>query len=64
MNTTVSIGMASLSQLKYQNELQSKNLSQKSDINIGQMLLGKADEALYQAKQTGRNQVVIKKIAH
>ncbi|MBE9568104.1 MAG: sensor domain-containing diguanylate cyclase [Proteobacteria bacterium] len=63
LTTTVSIGMASLSQLKYQNDLQRKNFNQKPNDKLGQLLLGKADEALYQAKQTGRNQVVIKKMA-
>jgi len=59
LSTTVSIGMASLSQLKHQN----KSFSDKQSENLDKMLLGKADEALYQAKQTGRNQVVIKKMA-
>ena len=63
LSTTVSIGMASLSQLKYQDEQQVRNYGQKANDKLGQLLLGKADEALYQAKQTGRNQVVIKKMA-
>lgn len=62
LSTTVSIGMASLSQLKYQANLHN-NQQQKSPSDLDKVLLGKADEALYQAKQTGRNQVVIQKMA-
>ncbi len=55
LHTTVSIGLASLSQI-----------IQKPDDNnqqlLDKILLAKADEALYQAKQTGRNQVVIKQM--
>lgn len=58
LRTTVSIGLASLSQLKHQSD------ENKIDpLQLDKMLLKKADEALYQAKQTGRNQVVIKKMA-
>lgn len=64
ISTTVSIGMASLSQLKYQTKPQNQNPLDNRANDLDKMLLGKADEALYQAKQTGRNQVVIKKIAH
>lgn len=64
ISTTVSIGMASLSQLKYQTKTQNQNSLDNRVNDLDKMLLGKADEALYQAKQTGRNQVVIKKIAN
>ncbi len=63
LGITVSIGLASLSQIKYQREVESKGQSQFDTENLDQLLLGKADEALYQAKQTGRNQVVIQKMA-
>ncbi len=59
LGTTVSIGLASLSQLKY--HIDTSEIEQQ---HLDKMLLGKADEALYQAKQTGRNQVVIKKMAN
>ena len=64
LSTTVSIGMASLSQLKYQTKTHDQDQPESHPIDLDKMLLGKADEALYQAKQTGRNQVVIKKIAN
>lgn len=64
ISTTISIGMASLSQLKYQTKTQNQNQLDNRVNDLDKMLLGKADEALYQAKQTGRNQVVIKKIAN
>ena len=63
LNITVSIGLASLSQIRYQINNSEKNSLYKTTEGLDQLLLGKADEALYQAKQTGRNQVVIKKMA-
>ena len=63
LNITVSIGLASLSQIRYQAGIHEKDPSHTITDNLDQLLLGKADEALYQAKQTGRNQVVIKKMA-
>jgi len=63
LGITVSIGLASLSQIKFQHDTQNKGLPQLETNNLDQQLLGKADEALYQAKQTGRNQVVIQRMA-
>ena len=59
---TVSIGLASLSQILHQPDLAHKKSTQNSSENLDKALLGEADEALYQAKQTGRNQVVIKRM--
>jgi len=63
LNTTVSIGIASLSQLKYQAGANNAMPLNEYSHELDKLLLRKADEALYQAKQTGRNQVVIKKAA-
>ncbi len=62
LSITVSIGLASLSQIRHQMNNNEKDSLNQSTENLDQLLLGKADEALYQAKQTGRNQVVIKKM--
>ena len=60
---TVSIGLASLSQIKHHLKSTGKNTSANAVTDLDKILLGKADQALYQAKQTGRNQVVIQKMA-
>ena len=63
LSMTVSIGLASLSQIKHHLKSTDKNTSASALDDLDKILLGKADQALYQAKQTGRNQVVIQKMA-
>ena len=63
LGITVSIGLASLSQIRFQKGSDTQDQLDKMTGSPDQLLLRKADEALYQAKQTCRNQVVIQKMA-
>lgn len=62
ISITVSIGLASLNQVKFHLMKKERNQKNSRKISLEQLLLQKADEALYQAKQTGRNQVIIKRM--
>ncbi|VAW55140.1 diguanylate cyclase (GGDEF domain) with PAS/PAC sensor [hydrothermal vent metagenome] len=64
LSITVSIGLASLSQLRYQaTDVLQGGVTSIEKEKLDQQLLKRADEALYQAKQMGRNCVVIQKMA-
>jgi len=63
LGITVSIGLASLSQIKFHMAKDKDQQTEDMAESLDQLVLRKADEALYQAKQTGRNQVVIQKMA-
>ena len=62
LGITVSIGLASLSQIKFHMAKDKDQQTEDMTESLDQLVLRKADEALYQAKQTGRNQVVIQKM--
>ena len=62
IHITVSIGISTLNQIKGQANTIDKNALHITEKYLDKLLIGKADEALYLAKQAGRNQVVIKEM--
>ncbi len=63
VHITISIGMASLNQIRSEAKANDKDALHATEKYLDKLLIGKADEALYQAKQAGRNQIVIKTMA-